>query len=122
MQIAWGVDPDKLDQAIDALQVAAALICPASLREAVARKCDLLKTEAVFCAGCLWLIDVHTELAAARFDYLDDKATLIVRDTLKVDPAIDPRVLSDRLDKVHSLSTPSSAAGSRWAPSRRAWD
>jgi hypothetical protein len=71
--------------------------------EFVARKCDLLQTQAVFHAGEVWLIDEPTTLVAARFDYLEGKATLVVRDQLGIAPDLEPKVLADRLDKVHNL-------------------
>ena len=71
----------------------------------VAGKCNLLSTKAVFYEGELWLIDDYTELVASRFDFLDGRATLVVRDTLKIDPDIDAKVLADRLHKVHNLDT-----------------
>ena len=105
VRIASEVDADSLDQALDELRIAGLLVCPAALKEVASRKCDLFKTKAIFHAGELWLIDDDTELMASRFDYLDGKATLVVNDTLELDPAIDPKVLADRLDRVHNLDT-----------------
>lgn len=97
------IEPAQLDQTVDQLRILGLLIAPTRLRETLARKCDLLQTQAVFYESELWLIDEPTTLVAARFDYLEGKATLVVRDRLEIAPDLEPRVLADRLDKVHNL-------------------
>ncbi|MFA6108039.1 MAG: hypothetical protein WDA75_04640 [Candidatus Latescibacterota bacterium] len=103
VRLTGEVEPAQLDQALERLQLHGLLIAPARLREVLARKCDLLQTKAVFYEGELWLIDESTTLVPARFDYLEGKATLVVRDRLEITPDLEPRVLADRLDKVHNL-------------------
>jgi hypothetical protein len=80
----------------------------------VAQKCNLLETQAIFYQGELWLIENELSLSASRFDYLAGKATLVVRGELAVAPEIDPKILADRLDKVHNfgeiICTPEQAA------------
>ncbi len=77
------------------------LVCPAALQPVIAQKCNLLQTQAIFYQGELWFVEGETTLLATRFDYLADKATLIVRGELTVAPEVEPRVLAERLDKVH---------------------
>ena len=105
VQVDGGVDAAALDEALDAMQVAGLLICPAALQEVVAQKCDVLKTRTIFYEGKLWLVDDATELVPSRFDFLEGKATLVVRDLLTIDPEIDLKVLAECLDKVHNFDT-----------------
>jgi len=99
------LDAETLDRAVEALRVEGLLICPAALKEVVARKCPLLETKAVFYEGELWLIDEPAELPASRFEYLEGRATLVVREPLRISPGVEPRTLADRLHKIHNLDT-----------------
>ena len=65
------------------------------------KKCNLLETKAVFYEGELWHIEDKSELLSSRFDYLAGKATLVVRDELHISPAIEPKLLAERLEKIH---------------------
>jgi hypothetical protein len=96
---------EALDKALGALQVTQVLIGPAALKSVLVKKCNMLKTKAIFYEGELWLVEEETELPPSRFEYLEGKATLVVRDTLKIDPKIEPKVLAERLHKVHNLDT-----------------
>lgn len=95
-------DGEALDKALDALQTSL-LICPTALKSVLAKKGNLLKTKAIFYEGELWLIEEKTELHPSRFEYLKGQATLVVRDALKIDPQIEPKLLAERLSKVHNL-------------------
>ncbi|MEW6753047.1 MAG: hypothetical protein AB1505_19015 [Candidatus Latescibacterota bacterium] len=103
VQVAEDVGPAALERALEALKVNGLLICPARLRETLAARCDLLHTRAVFYSGELWLIEERTQLRPSRFEYLQGKATLVVQERLTIDPQIDPKVLWERLDRVHNL-------------------
>jgi len=103
VQIAEDVTPEALDQALERLIVKDVLICPVGLKSALAQKCNLLETQAIFYQGELWLIEHELSLSASRFDYLAGKATVVVRGELTVAPDVDPKVLADRLDKVHNF-------------------
>ncbi len=69
----------------------------------MARKLDLLETEAIFYEGKLWLVDGTTTLSTAHLGYLEDETTLIVTGKLKIEPDIPPKTLVDRLIAVHNL-------------------
>ena len=88
---------------MDALQTTRLLIAPAHLEGVLAARCDLLQTKAVFYEGELWHIEDKAELLPSRFEWLDGKATLLVRGDLRIAADIDPRVLADRLHKLHNL-------------------
>ncbi|MSS70195.1 MAG: hypothetical protein EXS64_01770 [Candidatus Latescibacteria bacterium] len=103
VQIDPGVDPAALDSHLDALVVKDLLICPAALKDGVIRKCNLVETKAIFYEGELWLVDDETDLLASRFDYLKGQATLVVSGELKIAPDLDPKLLADRLAKIHNL-------------------
>jgi hypothetical protein len=103
VQIGDDVASAPLDQALEALQITNLLICPIALRETMAAKCDVIKTKTIFYEGELLLIDDQTELIPSRFDYLEGKATLVVRDLLTISPDVDPKVLADSLHKVHNM-------------------
>ncbi len=98
-------DADALDKAIDALQTTRLLIAPAHLKDVLATKCNLLESKAIFYEGELWHITDEAELLLSRFDYLEGKATLVVRDHLTLAADIEPQVLADRLHKIHNLDT-----------------
>jgi hypothetical protein len=108
------VTAEALDKALDELVVKELLICPAQLKGAIAHKCNLLETEAIFYQGELWLIEADFTLGAARFDYLEGKATLVNLGDLTIEPDVEPKTLASRLDKVHNFgdiySTPQQMA------------
>ncbi len=97
------VEPGVLDKQLDALIVEDLLIAPARLRNTLANKVNLLTTRAVFYEGELWLVSGESNLSAARFEYLDGQATLVVSGELAVDPGVEPKLLAARLAKVHNL-------------------
>lgn len=103
LQIGADVTAEALDKALEQLIVRDALICPAALKGSIARKCNLFETEAIFYEGELWLNSEDFSLAAARFDYLAGKATLINFGDVTIAPDVDPKLLADRLDKVHNF-------------------
>lgn len=103
LRIESDVTPDALDVAVDALVVKDLLIAPADLRSVLAQKCNLLETQSVFYTGELWLIDGETTLNASRFDYLEGKATLVVRGELFIGDDVEPAQLAQHFDKVHNF-------------------
>jgi hypothetical protein len=103
LQIADDVTAEALDKALEQLIVRDALICPVALKGAIARKCNLLETQAIFYEGELWLNSEDFSLSAARFDYLAGKATLVNFGDVTIAPDIDPKLLADRLDKVYNF-------------------
>lgn len=103
VQIDPEVDSPVLDERLEVLISEDVVICPVKLRSVLARKCNLLETQAIFYEGELWLVDAEFDLTASRFDYLEGKATLVVLGELTIDPEIDPKVLVDRLAKVHNF-------------------
>jgi hypothetical protein len=94
--------PDVLDGRLEQLVTRDLLICPTRLKGVMSRKCNLLETQVIFYEGDLWLVDGDEGLSASRFEYLSDKATLVVTGALAIDPDVEPRVLADRLVKVHN--------------------
>jgi hypothetical protein len=97
------VEAEALDGALDTLIIKDLLICPASLKRAMARKCNLLETKAIFYTGELWLVDGDLTLAAARFDFLADEATLVNFGDLTLAADVEPKTLADRLARVHNF-------------------
>ena len=78
------------------------LIAPAALRAVLAKQCNLLETAAVLYEGELWLIENESTLHADRFDYLEGKATLVVRGELTVANDVEPKLLAQHFAKVHN--------------------
>ena len=97
-------DAEALDAALDALVVTRLLIAPVALRDVLTKKCNMLETKAIFYTGELWHIEDEGELLPSRFDYLTDKATLVVREHLHIAPDLEPKVLAERIDKIHNLA------------------
>ncbi|MEZ4674266.1 MAG: hypothetical protein R2932_08500 [Caldilineaceae bacterium] len=102
VRIEPDVTAEALDTAVEALTLSDLLIAPAALRSVLAKKCNLLETEAVLYEGELWLIENETTLHASRFDYLEGKATLVVRGELTIADDIEPKLLAQQLAKVHN--------------------
>jgi hypothetical protein len=103
LQIESSVDASLLDQNVEALISEDIIICPVELRRVIAQKCNMLEARVIFYEGELWMVDDETDLQASRFDYLEGKATLVVYGELTIDAETDPRMLAERLAKVHNL-------------------
>ena len=101
--IEGDVNSSALDKHLDSLISEDMVLCPAALKDVLVKKCDPLKNRVVFYEGELWLVDDERELKASRFDYLEGKATLVVTGEAMLDGELDPKVLADRLAKVHNL-------------------
>jgi hypothetical protein len=102
LRIEPDVTAEALDEAVDALVLTELLIAPAALRGVLAKKCNLLETPAVLYDGELWLVEGETTLYADRFDYLEGKATLVVRGELTIAEGVEPKVLAQHFAKVHN--------------------
>ncbi len=105
VQIETDVEATRLDACLEGLIARDLVLCPAALRGVLARKCNLLETQVVFYEGTLWLVSGGERLSASRFDYLEGKATLVVEGELTIDAEVEPRVLAERLAKVHNLGS-----------------
>jgi hypothetical protein len=103
VRVEEDVSAELLDRSVEALVVKELLICPAALQGVMAKKLDLLDTEAIFYEGKLWLVDGNVSLSTARLGYLDGKTTLVVTGRLEIEPDIAPKTLVERLVKVHNL-------------------
>ncbi len=103
LSVDANVPADALDQHVDHFIVTSLLIAPQSLSAVMAKKCNLLSTSYVFYTGELWKFDGEDVLDKERFDYLEGKATLIVTGELMLASDIDPKVIAQRVDKVHNL-------------------
>lgn len=103
--VAADVKAALLDANLEALFTKEMVVCPAALREVLAKKVNLLETRVLFYEGALWLVDDMQKLTASQFDYLDGKATLVVFGEVEIDPALDPKVLADRLSRVHNMGS-----------------
>ncbi len=102
LRIEPDVTAEAFDAAIEALTLTDLLIAPAPLRAVLAKKCNLLETEAVLYEGELWLIENESTLHADRFDYLEGKATLVVRGELTIAADVEPKLLAQHFAKVHN--------------------
>ncbi len=102
VQIEQDVEPKALNQAIEKLIIKDMLLYPKSFGEVMARKCELASTQAIAYEGELWLVEGEEELVPSRFEYLEGKATLVVGGVLNIDPEVEPKVLAERLTKVHN--------------------
>ncbi len=103
VRIERDVDSSTLEKALEKLVVKDTIICPATLRSTLAQKCNLLETQAIFYENELWLVENEMSLIASRFDYLEGQATLVVWGELSVSAEIEPKMLAERLDKVHNF-------------------
>lgn len=101
--ISAGTSPELLEERLEKIVVKDALFCPVALRATIGGKCNLLETQAYFYEGELWLVDGAERLGASRFEFLDGQATLVVTGSLNVDPEVEPKVLAQRLAKVHNM-------------------
>ena len=115
IQVDAGVDGADLDRAIDALATQDLLLCPASLRDVVARKCDPLETRAIYHEGPLWLVEGEATLTSSRLDYIETGTTVVVTGELAIDGDVDPARLYESFDRVHNLGEISCTADQRSA-------
>ena len=97
------VDPEAFDRGIAGLASMGAILCPSSLRDHLAARCDLLENQVIFYEGELWVFDDKHVLRPSRFEYLEGKATVVVTGELKVEPEIAAQTLADRLHAVHNF-------------------
>jgi hypothetical protein len=102
VQVEATTSPDVLDTRLAEIVAKDLLLCPSGLRAVMGRKCNILETQTIFYDGELWLVDGAEELSASRFEYLTGKATLVVTGALTLDSDLEPKVLADRLAKVHN--------------------
>jgi hypothetical protein len=93
---------EELDDSLERIVARDLLLCPAELKGVMTKKCDMLATQVIFYEGQLWLVDGAEELIAPRFEYLDGKATLVVTGALTIEAGVEPRMLAERLVKVHN--------------------
>jgi len=103
VRIAPDVAPQAFDQNLERLIAEELVLCPSALKPALAQKCDLFETKAVFYPDTLWLVQDEQTLRGARFDSLDGSATLVVTGELALDAEIAPATLSERLSAIHNF-------------------
>ncbi len=103
VQVGPGVSAADLDGRVDGLIAEDLLIAPAALKPALASRCNLFETRAVFHPDELWLVQDDQMLDPARFERLQGTATLVVTGELAIDPGVAPSVLAAKLSKVHNL-------------------
>lgn len=105
VQVDRSVDPETLDKNLEALVVKDIAICPEALKGVISHKCNMLETQVALYEGELWLVEDERTLLSSRFEYLEGRATLIVLGELTIAPDVDPKVLGERLARVHNLGT-----------------
>ena len=115
VEVDPSTSPELLDERIEQIVAKDALLCPAAMKGVMSRKCNILETKAIFYEGALWLVDGSEQLAASRFEYLEDKATLVVTGELTIDEALEPGVLASRLAKVHNMGAITCTPGQKGA-------
>jgi hypothetical protein len=103
VEVEATTSPDVLEERLERIVVKDLLLCPARLKGVMSLKCNILETRPLFYEGTLWLVEGQEALSPSRFEYLEGKATLVVTGMLTVDPGVEPKVLADRLVKVHNL-------------------
>ena len=79
------------------------IIDPQALEGVFAKKCDLLKNQAVFYEGTLLLVEDEQTLRASYLEAVDEKITLVNMGSLTIDEGVDYKTLASRLAKVHNL-------------------
>jgi hypothetical protein len=102
VQIDAEVSAAALDGGLSALISEDGVICPSGLKEVIARKCDLLKTKVTFYDGRLWIVENEQTLLPSFLEALEGKLTLMVSGCLKIAQSIEPKLLADKLAKVHN--------------------
>lgn len=103
VQVDTDVNPSVLDSQLEAIISEDTVICPVELQSVFSGKCDPFQNRVLFYQGELWAVDGEQELTTSRFDYLEGKATLIVRGELAIASEVEPHLLADRLARVHNL-------------------
>ena len=103
VHITSDVAPQAFDQNLERLIAEELVLCPSMLKSALAQKCDLFETKAVFYPDTLWLVQDEQTLHTARFESLEGSATLVVTGELALDAEIAPATLTERLSAIHNF-------------------
>lgn len=97
------IEAEDLQGALEALVAEDLLICPARLQAAMGAICKLADSKPIFYEGELWLIGTVETLRPSRFDFVTGNATLVVTGVLRIDCAVEPATLYERLHAVHNF-------------------
>jgi hypothetical protein len=97
------VTAEAFHRSIRGLEAMGLILSPESLRASLGEVCDLLENRVVFYRGELWVVDGDHVLRASRFEYLEEKATLVVTGELRIEQDIAPKILADRFEAVHNF-------------------
>lgn len=97
------VEVDDLDAKQEKLITEEMVICPVGLADLLAKKCNLLETQAVFYEGKLWIVEDVGTISPEHLSYLEDNLTLLVTGLLIIKPEVSPEALLQKFAKVHNL-------------------
>jgi hypothetical protein len=97
------IAPDKLNESIESLVCKELLIAPASVRNILAQKCNLLKTKSIFYEGDLWIINEEQKFSTLHFQSIKGKITLINHGDISIDPEVSQELLEEKLVKIHNF-------------------
>lgn len=98
-----GVTASALDAALDALKTDRFILCPAVLKSAVARKCNVLDTRIITADGELIVLDNDTTLSNARLRRLVGKVTLAVFATVTIDEDLNDALFNEHIAAIHNF-------------------
>jgi hypothetical protein len=101
--IAADVEAGALEQSIERVVCEELLIAPAGVKAALARRCDLFETRAIFYTDDLWLVKDAQTVQPARLSGMKGTATLVVTGELTIAAAVAAEMLAERISKVHNL-------------------
>lgn len=96
------VSPETLDKHLEALVAKQLVVCPSALGTVLLGKVDVLETDIILYEGQLVLVKDERKLSPAFFEGLEDRATLVVLGKLRIAADVEPKVLSERLLRVHN--------------------
>ena len=103
--VSDGLDPELLDDHLEALVCEDIVLCPEPLSEVIHRKCDVLQTTVVTYEPPLWLVQDEETLYPSQFDYLQGNQTVVVTGTLRISADLKPELLAERIATVHNMGT-----------------
>jgi hypothetical protein len=101
--IGGHVDSKALDRAIAKIKSLGVILCPATLKDVLKTKCDMLDNQVILVEGTLWYVDEDRQLLPDQFEYIDGPITMVIRGELTIAADVTAQAILDRVAKIHNM-------------------
>jgi hypothetical protein len=103
IEVTADVSPALFDQSLDKIKSKSILLAPANLKEVVTPKIDVMEDRVIFYQGELVLVDDSRKIKPVHLSAKSGKVTWVVMGDLVIDEDVTPKLLEEKLEKVHNL-------------------